>query len=100
MVLEMHPLLTVHVGVWLKTEIVEPASISVKDLADHLGVSRQAVSTLLNGNAGLSADMAIRFEKAFGVKADTLLRMQISYELAQARQHEDDIEVRKLNTAA
>lgn len=100
MALEMHPSLTVHVGDWLKTEIVEPASISVKDLADHFGVSRQAVSSLLNGSAGLSAEMAIRFEKAFGVKADTLLRMQTSYELAQARQHEDGIKVQKLKAVA
>lgn len=100
MALEMHLSLTVHVGDWLKTEIVEPASISVKDLADHFGVSRQALSTLLNGNAGLSADMAIRFEKAFGVKADTLLRMQTNYELAQARLREGDIQVGKLEAVA
>jgi len=55
---------------------------------------------LLNGNAGLSAEMAIRFEKAFGIKADTLLRMQTSYELAQARRHEDDIKVQKLQNVA
>lgn len=96
MALEMHSSLTVHAGNWLKTEIVEPAEISVKALADHFGVSRQAMSSLLNGNSGLSADMAIRFEKAFGIKADTLLRMQTSYELAQVRQHEDDIKVHKL----
>jgi len=100
MALEMHPALRVHTGDWLKTEIVEPAGISVNALADHFGVSRQAMSSLLNGKAGLSADMAIRFEKAFGVKADTLLRMQTSYELAQARQHEADIKVKKLQNAA
>lgn len=100
MALEMHSSLTVHVGDWLKTEIVEPAEISVKALADHFGVSRQAMSSLLNGNSGLSADMAIRFEKAFGIKADTLLRMQTSYELAQVRQHEDDIKVHKLQAVA
>ena len=100
MALEMHSSLTVHVGNWLKTEIVEPAEISVKALADHFGVSRQAMSSLLNGNSGLSADMAIRFEKAFGIKADTLLRMQTSYELAQVRQHEDDIKVHKLQAVA
>jgi addiction module HigA family antidote len=76
MALEMHPSLTVHVGDWLKTEIVEPSSLTVTALADHFGVSRQALSNLLNGNANLSADMAIRFEKAFGVNAATLLRMQ------------------------
>ncbi len=96
MALSMHPSLAVHVGDWLKTEIVEPAGVSMTGLAAHLGVSRQALSTLLNGNAGLSADMAIRFEKAFGVKADTLLRMQTAFELAQAREHEGEIKVGRL----
>ena len=100
MALKMHPSLAMHVGEWLKAEIVEPAGISVTDLAAHFGVSRQAVSALLNGNSSLSADMAIRFEKAFGIKADTLLRMQTTYELAQARKHEQDIKVEKLATAA
>jgi len=96
----MHPSLVVHVGDWLKTEIVDPAGVSVKALASHFGVSRQALSTLLNGHASLSADMAIRFEKAFGVKADTLLRMQTAYELAQARSHEADIKVERFAKAA
>lgn len=100
MALKMHPSLAVHVGEWLKTEIVDPAGVSVTTLAEHFGVSRQALSTLLNGNASLSADMAIRFEKAFGLKADTLLRMQTAYDLAQARQHERNIKVRKFTKAA
>jgi addiction module HigA family antidote len=100
MALRMHPSLAVHVGDWLKTEIVEPVGMNVTALATHLGVSRQALSNLLNGNAGLSAEMAIRFEKAFGVKADTLLRMQSNYELAQVRAHEDDIKVERVELAA
>lgn len=100
MALKMHASLAVHVGDWLKTEVVAPAGMSVKSLADHFGVSRQALSTLLNGNANLSADMAIRFEKAFGVKADTLMRMQATFELARARAHEGDIKVGKLSNAA
>lgn len=96
----MHPSLAVHVGSWLKTELVEPAGVSVTALAAHLGVSRQALSTLINGNAGLSAEMAIRFEQAFGVKADTLLRMQTTHELARARLREDEIKVEKLAIAA
>ena len=74
----------IHPGDWLRTEIVEPHRLKVTDTAKHLGVTRQAMSALLNGRVGLSADMAIRFEKAFGVKADTLLRMQTAYELAEA----------------
>lgn len=100
MALRMHPSLAVHVGDWLKSEIVEPAQVSVTALANHFGVSRQALSNLLNGNASLSADMAIRFEKAFGVSAGTLLRMQTSYELAQAREHESAIKVEKFEKAA
>jgi len=96
MALRMHPSLAVHAGEWLKSEIVEPHGMNVKALAAHFGVSRQALSTLLNGRASLSADMAIRFEKAFGVRADTLMRMQTAWELAQARAHEDEIDVSPL----
>lgn len=90
----------VHPGEWLRSEIVEPHGLSVTDAARHLGVTRQAMSNLLNARAGLSADMAIRFEKAFGVKADTLLRMQTSYELAHARANEGEIRVEKFRKAA
>ena len=62
-------------------------------LADHMDVARQSMSKLLNGRQGVSADMAIRFEKAFGLSAETLMRMQAAHELAQARAHEDEIEV-------
>jgi addiction module HigA family antidote len=96
----MHPSLAVHAGDWLKTEIVGPHGITVKALAEHLGVSRQGLSNLLNGHGGLSADMALRFEKAFGVKADTLLRMQLTYDLTQLREHEDEIKVERVAKAA
>jgi antitoxin HigA-1 len=68
---------------------------SVTALAEHLGVSRQALTNLLNGNTGLSADIAIRFERAFGLQADTLLRMQTAYDLAQARAQQRHIKVRR-----
>jgi len=100
MALKLHPSHYAPVGIWLKEEIVEPYGINVKALAGHFGVSRQALSTLLNGHAALSAEMAIRFEKAFGIKADTLMRMQTAYDLAQARAHEDDLKVTRLEMAA
>jgi addiction module HigA family antidote len=96
MALKMHPSHAVHVGAWLKSEVVVPHGIGTRALAAHFGVSRQAMTSLLNGHAGLSADMAIRFEKAFGVKADTLLRMQTTYELTQARAREDEIKVDRI----
>jgi addiction module HigA family antidote len=93
MAVNLHGSIAVHPGLWLRAEIVEPAGLSVTALAERLRVTRQAASNLLNGNAGLSAEMAIRFEKAFGVQADTLMRMQAAHELAEARRREDEIDV-------
>lgn len=100
MAIRIAPAFAVHPGDWLRTEIVEPHGLNVTDAARHLGVSRQAMSNLLNARAGLSADMAIRFEKAFGVKADTMLRMQAAHDLAQARAHESAIRVERFSKAA
>lgn len=93
MAIQLHLSFAVHPGVWLRQEIVEPAGLNVTELADRFNEARQSMSKLLNGRQGLSADMAIRFEKAFGLRADTLMRMQAAHELAEARAHEDDIEV-------
>ena len=93
MAIKLHSSFAVHPGPWLRTEIVEPAGLTVSALATRLRVTRQAASNLLNGNSGVSAEMAIRFEKAFGVRADTLMRMQAAHELAQARAREDEIVV-------
>jgi len=100
MAIKIHASFAVHPGIWLREEIVAPQGLTVTALAAHLGVSRQAVSTLLNGRTGLTAEMAIRFEKAFGLKADTLCRMQTAYELAQAREREADIDVGRIGLAA
>lgn len=100
MALTLHPSLAVHPGDWLKSEVVEPHGISINRLAASFHVSRQALSNLFNGRAALSADMAIRFEKAFGIKADMLMRMQTAYDMAQARAHADDIIVDEVLAAA
>jgi antitoxin HigA-1 len=81
----LHASFAIHPGPWLRSEIVEPHGLGVTDTARKLGVTRQAMSNLLNGSAGVSAEMAIRFEKAFGIKAETLLRMQVSHDLVLAR---------------
>lgn len=96
MTIKLHSSFAVHPGEWLRSEIVDPSGLTVTDVADRLRVTRQAMSNLLNGNSGLSAEMAIRFEKAFGIKADTLMRMQSAHELAEARAHEDEIEVERV----
>ena len=74
-----------HPGDFIRTEIIEPAGLSVTAAAAALQVSRPTLSSLLSGKASLSGNMALRIEKAFGVKMDTLLRMQASYDIAQTR---------------
>src|ERR1039457_4303635 len=89
-----------HPGDFIRTEIIEPAGLSVTAAAAALHVSRPARSTPLNGNADLSGDMALRIEKAFGVKMDTLMRMQTSYDIAQTRKREKQIHVRRIHQGA
>ena len=100
MAIKISSFFAVHPGVWLREEIVEPHGLSVTDLARHIGVSRQSASMLLNGRNGLTAEMAIRFEKAFGLNAETLCRMQTAHELAVARVREDEIRVERWQEAA
>lgn len=96
MAIKLHSSFAVHPGGWLRRQFIEPYGLTVKRAAEVLHVSRQALSHLLNENAGLSADMAIRFEKCFGVSADTLMRMQSAHEIAEARQHADEIKVERM----
>ncbi|MDB5714938.1 MAG: putative plasmid maintenance system antidote protein [Sphingomonadales bacterium] len=82
-----------HPGGFLKSEIIEPLGLSVTAAAQVLGVTRATLSTLLNEHSQLSSEMALRVEKAFGVSMDTLMRMQNSYDIAQARKRESEINV-------
>lgn len=84
-----------HPGRFIKMEILEPLDLSVTKAAVILGVTRPTLSALLNGRASLSADMALRIEKAFGPRMDTLLRMRIAYDIAQARDMEGSIKVKR-----
>lgn len=82
-----------HPGGFIKHEIIEPLELTVTAAAKALGVTRAALSTLLNERAHLSPEMALRVEKAFGVSMDTLMRMQNSYDIAQTRKREGEIKV-------
>lgn len=82
-----------HPGEFIRTEIIEPAGLSVTAAAAALRVSRPALSSLLNGRADLSGGMALRIEKALGVKMDTLMCLQASYDIAQTRKRETEIRV-------
>jgi len=83
MTVQLHASFAVHPGLWLRRNMVEPYRLNVSQAANHLQVSRATMSNLLNGHADLSPEMAVRFEKAFGVSAATLLRMQAAFDLAQ-----------------
>ncbi len=85
-----------HPGDFIRTEIVEPAGLTVTVAVAALQVSRPAHSSLLNSRASLSGDMALRIEKAFGVRMDTLMRMQSAYDIAQTRKREKLIHVQRI----
>ena len=89
-----------HLGVFLKEEVIVPLDLTITTASKILGVIRPALSKLLNGRASLSLEMALRFEKAFGLKLDTLLRMQTSYDIAQARKAANKIKVERYEARA
>ena len=89
-----------HPGAFVRTEILEPLGLTVTAGAQVLGVSRVALSSLLNAQADLSGDMALRIEKAFGVRMETLMRMQSSYDIVQTRQRAKRITVRRYRRSA
>jgi antitoxin HigA-1 len=86
-----------HLGGFVRREIIDPLGLSVTDAAAALGVTRQALSNLLNERVALTTDMALRIEKAFGPKMDHLMRMQLAHDLAQARARERDIKVKRFS---
>lgn len=100
MAIQLHPSLAPHAGAWLRRNVVDVYGLNVSQVATRLHVARPTISNLLNGNAGLSAEMAIRFEKAFGIPAEAMMRMQAAYDLAQARKHEDDLDIERIEKAA
>lgn len=84
-----------HPGAFIRSEILGPLGLSVTAAAGVLRVSRPALSSLLNGKADLSGEMALRIEKAFGPKMDTLMRMQSAYDIARTRRRQNKIRVRR-----
>jgi addiction module HigA family antidote len=84
-----------HPGEFIRTEIIEPLGLTVTAAAEVLRVSRPTLSSLLNSKAALSGEMALRIEKAFGPRMDTLMRMQAAYDIARTRKRESKIRVRR-----
>lgn len=89
-----------HPGLSVRHDCLEPLGLTVTEAARRLGVSRKQLSDIVNGHAGLSPEMAIRLDKAFGGGADTWFRLQAAYDLARAMKHADRIKVERLTRAA
>jgi addiction module HigA family antidote len=89
-----------HPGLSVRYDCLEPLGLSVTEAAKRLGISRKQLSDIVNCHAGISPEMAIRLDKAFGGGADTWLRLQAAYDLALAMKHADEIKVDRLSPAA
>ena len=90
----------VHPGEILKEDVLAEAGLTVARAAEILGVGRPALSAVLNGRASLSPEMALRFEKAFGVSMELVLKMQLNFDIAKTRKIAKSIKVRKYSKAA
>lgn len=89
-----------HPGFSVRHDCIETLSLSVTEAARRPGVSRKQLSEIVNCRSGISPEMAIRLDKAFGGGADTWYRLQSTWELAQALRHADKIKVDRLSPAA
>jgi addiction module HigA family antidote len=96
--MEMHD--PAHPGEIVREECLKPLGLTVTAAAEALGVTRKALSDLLNGYTGVSPDMAIRLEQVFGSTADTWLRLQLQRDMWEARQRSDKIKVKRRFTTA
>lgn len=88
-----------HPGEVIRELCLAPIGLSVTKAAEGLGVSRKALSELLNGHSGISPEMAVRLSKAFGGSAESWLRQQMHYDLAQVQKRADGIKVRPFEAA-
>ena len=85
-------------GLSIRHDCLEPLELTVTEAAKKLGVSRKQLSNIVNGHSGISPQMAIRLDKAFGGGANTWYRLQAAYDLAQAMKQADQIKVERLST--
>lgn len=84
-----------HPGLSVRYDCLEPLGLSVTEGAKVLGVTRQSLNNLVNGKAGISPEMAIRLDKAFGGAAEGWLALQSAFDLAQARNKEPSIMIKR-----
>ena len=84
-----------HPGKFILEECLEPLGLSITEAAKGLGVTRTSLSRLIHGHNDISTEMAVRLSKAFGGSAESWLRQQMNYDLAQIQTKTNDIRVRK-----
>ncbi len=85
-----------HPGPSIRHDCLKPLGLSVTEAAQKLGVSRKQLSSLVNCRSGISPEMAIRLDKAFGGGAEVWYRLQTDYDFAQAMQRADEIKVERV----
>ena len=88
-----------HPGEIIKELCLEPLGLSITEAAEALGVSRKTLSSIINGKAGISPEMAVRLSIAFDTSSESWLTQQTQYDLWQAEQHRKDLRVKRLSTA-
>ena len=88
-----------HPGEVLKELCIEPLGITVTDAAKGLGISRKTLSSILNGKAGISPEMAVRLSIAFNTSSESWLNQQSQYDLWQAEKHRNELQVTQLSAA-
>ncbi|MCJ2059853.1 HigA family addiction module antitoxin [Methylobacterium sp. J-048] len=81
-----------HPGGFVRRNILEPRNLTVMSAASLLGVTRQTLSDFLNEKTAVTAELALRIEKVFGCRMETLMDMQTRFDIAKARKHERKIE--------
>ena len=89
-----------HPGRSVRHDCLGPFGLTVTEAAGKLGVSRKQLSDVVNGRSGISPEMAIRLDKAFGGGAEAWLRLQAAHDLAKALRHADRVKVERLTNAA
>ena len=85
-----------HPGLSVRHDCIDPFDLTITETADILDATRQTLNNLVNSKSGISPEMAMRLDKALGGGAETWLRLKMAYDLAQARQHEREIKVKRV----
>lgn len=88
-----------HPGEIIKEFCLEPLGVSITEAAEALGVSRKTLSSIVNGKAGVSPEMAVRLSIAFNTSSESWLNQQTQYDLWQAEQHRNELHVKRLSAA-